>query len=289
MLRHSSAKETGCGNFELLDCGNGRRLERVGDSLFIRQAPQAEFAPALPELWDGCDYVFNKDSLWNSADSEALPDFEYGNLKMELRLSENGQIGIYPEQKVNWDWLISRIGSDEREHSILNGFAYTGASTLAAASAVRKGQVCHLDASKAAVNWARSNRERSSLPEESVRFIVDDISVFLEREIRRDKRYTGLILDPPAFGRAKGGKTWRLKRDLPRLMKLASGVMADDPSFLLLSCHDPEITKSDLAGYCASVLKVSSREIETLDLEIPAEKGNSLSNGIAARWYRTLK
>ena len=283
-----------CGNFELLDCGGGRRLERIGNETFVRQAPQAVFSPAASGLWEEADHLFDKDRGWSSSKAKdidespcILPDFEYGDIKMELRLSENGQIGIYPEQKENWDWLSSKIAADPREHRILNGFAYTGGSSLVCAAAAKKGLVCHLDASKSAVNWARSNRERAGLPEDSVRFIVDDISAFLEREIRRHNSYTGLILDPPAFGRAKGGKTWRLKRDLPDLMKLCSRVMDKDPSFLLLSCHAPEVSKEDLAGYCSSVLRVPAAEIETLDLVLSSEKGNSLPNGIAARWYRS--
>ncbi|MBF9014801.1 MULTISPECIES: class I SAM-dependent methyltransferase [unclassified Oceanispirochaeta] len=276
-------------NYEFLDCGSTRRLERIGDKIFIRQAPQADFKPLFPELWKTAHFSYDKDAspVWSgSSEGAPIPDFQYRTLKMEMRLSENGQIGIYPEQKDNWDWLYDHLSADRSPQRIFNGFAYTGASSLVCASAAAQAEVCHLDASKSAVNWARVNREKSGLPEDAVRFIVDDISVFLEREKRRGNSYSGMILDPPAFGRAKGGKTWILKRDLPKLMNLCKDVLDDDPRFFLLSCHDPEFSKQDLAGLTASVLGVGESDIETLDLTLPSEKGNPMPNGIAARWYK---
>ncbi|MDC7234072.1 MAG: class I SAM-dependent methyltransferase [Spirochaetales bacterium] len=277
-------------NFEFLDCGSGNRLERVGESHFIRQAPKAVFSPGSPGLWNKADYIYDKHSTprWRVKGSESLPDFQYRTLRMDLRLSENGQIGIYPEQKQNWDWLYDHLEKDNTRQRIFNGFAYTGASSLVCAAASPTSEVCHLDASKAAVNWARRNREKSGLSENSIRFIVDDISRFLEREIKRGKTYSGMILDPPAFGRAKNGKTWVLKRDLPDLMKLCRQVLDDAPRFFLLSCHDPEMTKDDLAHLCSEVLGIRQKEVETLDLVLESEAGNSLPNGIAARWYRAL-
>lgn len=276
-------------NYELLDCGAGKRLERIGDKTFIRQAPQVLSAWKLPSLWSEADYIYEKEKSpsWTlSEKGEALPDFVYKSLRMEMRLSENGQIGIYPEQKANWDWLYDHLSKDQRQQRILNGFAYTGASSLVCAAAASRAEICHLDASKSAVNWARINREKSGLAEGSLRFIVDDISLFLEREKRRGNKYSGMILDPPAFGRAKGGKTWVLKRDLPKLIDLCKDLMDESPGFFLLSCHDPEFTKKDLAELTAYTLAVDESEIETLDLTIPSDQGNALPNGIAARWYR---
>lgn len=275
-------------NYELLDCGGGRRLERVEKTLFIRQAPQAVQDALLPELWNGADLIHSrtgKSSWKGDMVEDKLPDFHYKSIRMEMRLSENGQIGVYPEQMNNWDWLDSHLREDKEPQRILNGFAYTGASSLVCAAATGQGEVCHLDASRAAVNWARVNRDKSGLPEDAVRFIVDDITVFMEREIRRGRRYSGIILDPPAFGRAKGGKTWVLKRDLPGLMSLCRELLDPRPRFFLLSCHDPEISRAELAALSASVLGCKSEDIETLDLIIPSEKGRSLPNGIAARWY----
>ena len=282
-------------NYEFLDCGNGQRLERVGEVVIERAAPQAQQAPGNPGLWDQASCSFRKESSWQfqTLEGEAgeivLPDFERGPLKMELRCSENGQIGIYPEQGVNWDWLYSNLSGVKGPLRIFNGFAYTGASSLVCAAALKENpqaEVCHLDSSRSAVNWARSNRERCGFAEDAVRFIVEDVNKFLEREIKRDKRYDGIILDPPAFGRAKGGRTWVLKRDLPQLMGLCRRVMTPDPRFFLLSCHDPALSREDLARMVADCTGCRIGEIETLDLVLESEKGEPLPNGIAARWFR---
>jgi 23S rRNA (cytosine1962-C5)-methyltransferase len=281
-------------NYEFLDCGHLKRLERVSGCTFLRQAPQADFPPSLKELWSSPDYEYRIESKgfsWNMTprEDEALPDFCSGSLVMEIRLSENGQIGVYPEQQNNWDWLGAFISETENPLRILNGFAYTGASTIVCAQALKgraDSEICHLDSSNSAVNWARTNRGKSGLPEDSIRFIVDDISRFLDREIRRGNRYDGLILDPPAFGRAKGGVTWILKRDLPSLMDRCRQVLVPEPSFFLLSCHDPEISKADLASALAGTIGRNRSEIETVDLILSSKNGNSLPNGIAARWSR---
>ena len=282
-------------NYEFLDCGNGRRLERVGDTIFERSAPQARNLPGIPSLWQNVQCSHRKETSWQfpepdgGEDNAGIPDFHRGPLKMELRLSENGQIGIYPEQCENWDWLYDNLGGRGEALRIFNGFAYTGASSLVCAAALKgnsSAEICHLDSSRSAVNWARSNREKCSLPEDSIRFIVEDVSKFLEREIKRGKLYDGMILDPPAFGRARGGRTWVLKRDLPRLMELCRKALKPDPLFFLLSCHDPALSREDLANLVSSCTGVDRSEVETLELILESQKGESLPNGIAARWFR---
>lgn len=285
-------------NYEFLDCGNGRRLEQVGGSILERSAPQAQNAPGAPSLWQKVDCSYRKETSWQCLNARAgqdvpgLPHFQRGPLKMELRCSENGQIGIYPEQGDNWDWLYKNLNGINTPLRIFNGFAYTGASSLICAAALKDNgdaQVCHLDSSRSAVNWARSNRESCGLSENAVRFIVEDVSKFLEREIRRGHRYDGIILDPPAFGRAKGGKTWVLKRDLPRLMELCSKALTPDPLFFLLSCHDPALSREDLARMVSACTGANAKGIETLNLVLDSSKGESLPNGIAARWFRRCK
>ena len=201
-------------NYEFLDCGNGRRLEQVGEIVLERSAPQAQKAPGTPSLWQNVGCSFRKETSWQSLNSNSddndlqLPYFQRGPLKMELRCSENGQIGIYPEQGENWDWLYENLNGRTEALRIFNAFAYTGASSLICAAALEgngDAEVCHLDSSRSAVNWARANRESCGLRDDAVRFIVEDVSKFLEREIKRGKLYDGIILDPPAFGRARGG------------------------------------------------------------------------------------
>ncbi len=285
-------------NYTFLDCGYGKRLEKIGDLILERPAPQAEWEPRLSaEKWQEARARYVRQGnqghwVFTTEDSETLSRdfyFKYGPVSMELRFSENGQIGIYPEQLPNWVWLKETIRDCGRELRILNGFAYTGGSTLFSSlggSEGKEADVCHVDASKSAVNWARQNRDISNLQDQTVRFVVEDILRFMEREIKRGRSYQGIILDPPAFGRAPGGRTWVLKKNLPELMDLSIRLLGNDPEFFLLSCHDPEITMEVLAAHIASLPGVSPGEVETLNLELPSTEGNSLPNGIAARWRR---
>lgn len=278
-------------NYCLLDCGGGERLEQLGSCIIRRPAPQADFKKALPGLWKKAELCFSRAGGWDSSSSGSIPDFKYGKMTMALECFAGGQIGLYPEQRVNWDWLGRGLsawgrGSGAGEPlGIFNGFAYTGASSLACALADADVEVCHLDAARGAVSRARINRERSGLPFGTIRFITEDIMTFLRREQRRGRRYGGMILDPPAFGRSKKGKTWVLKRDLPELLALCRQVLAKQPLFFLLSCHDPSLTKTDLGKALAGFSGIGEKDIETLDLILESEKGNSLSNGMAARWF----
>ena len=281
-------------NYEFLDCGKGRRLERFGSWIIDRPAPQADFAPKLPlQEWEKADARYirrDKTGDWEirpSGPDQEKFTYSRDGIIMELRFSENGQLGIYPEQQPNWDWIREQVCRADRPIRVLNGFAYTGGSTLfTALGDVNKTDVdvYHLDASKSAINWARRNRDLSNLQDRTIRFVVEDILRFMEREIKRERAYQGIILDPPAFGRAPGGKTWALKKDLFTLMDLSRKLFRENPRFFLISCHDPSVTKSMLADQMAKIDGINRERIELLDLVIPSEKGNALPNGIAARW-----
>ncbi len=286
-------------NYEFLDSGKGRRLERFGDVIVDRPAPQADFSPKLPKAdWDRADARFvrgEKESRWEfysrkgDISQETLFFYTQDEIRMELRFSSNGQIGIYPEQLDNWLWIKKQLIHSPAPLRVLNGFAYTGGSTLFSALGGKLGKgadVCHLDASRSAVNWARTNAAASSLGNQTIRFIVEDIIRFMEREIKRGKSYHGIILDPPAFGRAPGKKTWVLKRDLHTLMDLSRELFRGDPRFFLISCHDPEVSKAMLADQLGRMDGIDPDKIETKDLIIPSRNGNALTNGIAARWSR---
>ncbi|OQY30902.1 MAG: hypothetical protein B6241_15155 [Spirochaetaceae bacterium 4572_59] len=285
-------------NYEFLDCGNGRRLERFGEITVDRPAPQAEFPHKLSSThWEEADARFlreEKESRWEfmKTDRKEIEKefcFISGGIRMDLKFSENGQIGIYPEQKENWNWIKEQTGKAEKPLRVLNGFAYTGGSTLFASRGGINGQtvdVCHLDASKSAVNWARKNAAASGLQDQTIRYVVEDIIRFMERQVKRGNSYQGIVLDPPAFGRAPGKKTWVLKRDLHTLMDLCRELFREDPRFILISCHDPEISKEMLADQLSRFGMISPGKISIKDLVIPSKNGNSLPNGIAARWSR---
>lgn len=281
--------------YRLLDCGDQRRLEQFGPWIIDRPAPGALFPRALGEnLWKQAQARYvrgEKTSGWHfSRGLESAPSpypIELEGLRFQIRFSENGQLGIYPEQQKNWRWLQEMCAKLPESARILNGFAYTGGSTLAASLGGSRGagcEVCHLDSSKSSVNWARDNQALNGLKKQTIRFIVEDMLTFMNREIRRGRRYQGMILDPPAFGRAPGGKTWEIQRDLPELLEKSAELMDSEARFFLLSCHDREISAKDLGLMLKD--KMKEGPIETLDLSIPSEEGNDLPNGCAARWIR---
>jgi len=213
-----------------------------------------------------------------------LPYFKCNNLIFELRLSPNRQIGIFPEQLANWQWLKDVISKANRPLNILNGFAYTGASTLFAS--VKGTTITHIDASSSSVNWAKQNCHLSRLENNNIRWIVDDIIAFLTREVKRGSIYDGIILDPPAFGHGKKNATWKISSDLPKLMYLVDKLLSNDPEFMILSCHDKNFGHRELRNEIAKVQSLKNGRIETIDLTIKSETGNGLPAGKCARWKK---
>ena len=235
-------------DYELLDSGNGSKLERFGTQLIVRPEHSAVWKPAISI----------KD--WTSAHAEFLPGggeigghwkFRRSNLKtwqitykkinFKLVIENSRQIGVFPEQAVNWDWIQETIRLRcENQPSgtpirVLNLFGYTGIATLAAASA--GAEVTHVDASRKAVRWARENQSRSGLEERKIRWLVDDAFRFVQREIRRRSSYEGIILDPPVFGRGPKGDVWQLFEALPYLLRSGSRLFSEEPLFLLLTTY----------------------------------------------------
>ena len=204
------------------------------------------------------------------------------NITLQLRPSSNNQLGIFPEQLDNWRWMTKKIQEAKRPLKILNTFSYTGAATLMASAAAEDTEVCHLDGAKSAVSWARKNAELSGLEKNPIRWIVDDVLKFMEREVKRGKKYDGIILDPPAFGR--GAKSdWKIQRDLPLLLELVGKLLNDKPCFVIFSCHAIEFTAEDLAKMLEELPVFRGKKAEAVDLTISASKGNDLTSSICAR------
>jgi 23S rRNA (cytosine1962-C5)-methyltransferase len=205
-----------------------------------------------------------------------------GKITVELRVSGNGQIGIFPEQLTNWQWLIKKLEKIDRPVKILNTFAYTGVATLLMSAANEKVEVWHVDGAKSAVSWAKQNAKLSGLKERPIHWIVEDVMKFLEREVKRGHKYDGLVLDPPAFGRGEGS-VWKLERDLPKLMDLAEKILSDSPCFVILSCHAQNINSKDLLFLLQDLKQFGGQKGEVLDLVILSEKGHDLPAGSCAR------
>ena len=226
-------------DYELLDSGDGRKLERFGTIVLARPCSQAMWRPSLgPEVWAKADASFDREdgNTWHGR--ARLPkewQIETAGVRFKLGGTDFGHLGIFPEQRAQWAWL--------REHArgqVLNLFAYSGGSTMA--SALAGAEVCHLDASKGMVEWARANAALNGLDRHPIRWIVDDAHKFMRREIRRGRRYDGIILDPPSFGRGAGGEMYKIERDLKETLSLVRDLLSPNPAFVLFSSHTPGLS-----------------------------------------------
>ena len=283
---------TGRSAHELIDAGDGRRLERFGEVVVDRPAPMAEDAPRDPSAWSTVDLRFDRYLGWTSvSDDEPQPWIvEDGDLRFELRPTEAGQVGLFPEQAPNRAWirgaLTDAIGAagTEAAPGVLNLFAYTGAMTLAAAAGGAR--VAHVDGSRPAVAWARRNAELSGLADRPIRWLVDDAETFAAREIRRGRRYDALILDPPSYGHGPGGATWRLEDRLEGLLEACAELTGDDPAFVLLTAHTPGFGPDRLAHALATAFGRRPVEVDAGELGLNARSGAQLRLGAWARIIR---
>ena len=274
--------------YALLDCGNGRRLERFAGITLDRPAPQATAAQKSPaSVWQQADAVFRRPQKGSGAwDRRASCPEEWridvGNVSLQLRFSTNGQVGLFPEQATNWQWLTEVLQQAGRPVKVLNAFAYTGAATLSASAASEAVEVCHVDGARSAVSWARETAACSGLADRPIRWIVDDVLTFLAREKRRDRKYDAFVLDPPAFGRGARG-SWKLERDLPVLLERVKNLLSDSPCFILLSCHAANLTPKDLAAYLTRAIPGTQSLVEAVSLTLSAASGNVLPLGECVR------
>lgn len=274
--------------YQLLDSGRESKLERVGPYLLVRPSPQAVWSPDLPEKeWSNADAVYIRSSTgggnWDF--HKRLPEkweIEYRGLRFIIKPTGFGHLGIFPEHGDSWDWIEERIREVRRPVNVLNMFAYTGGASLAAARA--GGNICHLDASKGVVDWARENAALSGLSDRPIRWIVDDVAKFVQKEIRRDKKYDAIILDPPSFGRGAKGEVWKIEDDLLKLLNDCSQILSDNPLFILLSCHSPGFSPLVLQNLLAEMMKGRSGILSCGEMVIREETGRLLPSGAYARW-----
>lgn len=238
----------GSDDYELIDSGNGRKLERFGKYVLVRPCSQAMWKPSKPESeWMRADASFDREdgNRWHGRCN--LPrEWKIKTVGMTFRLggTDFGHLGIFPEQREQWRWIRSVCSSameKGRRLRVLNLFAYSGGSTLA--SALGGAEVCHLDASKGMVEWARDNARLNGLADHPIRWIVDDAHKFMKREIHRGRRYDAIILDPPTFGRGADGEMYKIERDLQQTMSFVAELLSESPSFVLFSSHTPGLSR----------------------------------------------
>lgn len=280
-------------DFELIDCSDGEKLERWGDYYLVRPDPQAIWStPRRNSLWHTRDAAYlRSDSGGGSWDKGSLPQnwkIRYGELTFNIKPMNFKHTGLFPEQACNWDWAMEKIRSAGREISVLNLFAYTGAATIACAKA--GASVCHVDAAKGMVGWAKENAISSGLADAPVRWIVDDCGKFVEREIRRGRRYDAIIMDPPSYGRGPGGELWKLEQNLWPFVSLCAAVLSGEPLFVLINSYTTGLSASVLTYITESVFtaKFGGRS-EARELGLPvSDSGLYLPCGAACRYERDL-
>ncbi|MEX0961983.1 MAG: class I SAM-dependent methyltransferase [Simkaniaceae bacterium] len=265
-------------NYELLDSGSFKKIERFGPYTLIRPSAQAVWQPEDPNQWKGCDASFSRENgnHW----SGPLPKQWQVNCSgffFKVSPTDFGHLGLFPEHQIHWRFVQKALEGQNAE--VLNLFAYTGGMTLAALSA--KASVTHLDASKPMVSWAKENAKLNQLEKAPVRWIVDDAIKFLRREIKRERTYDAIILDPPSFGRGSSNEVFKIEEDLPHLLDLCFQLLSKKPLFLLLTCHTPALSSTVLSNLLEQ--KAKGQKIESGETLLPSKAGFFLPAGHFAR------
>jgi 23S rRNA (cytosine1962-C5)-methyltransferase len=275
--RAVSRKDAFVEGYQLVDAGDGRRLEQFGDHVVDRPHPGALDHRRAPDRWREADLRYHRDRGWSGPGVQAARRgwvVHIEGLSFELRPTDAGQVGLFPEHAAMLPWLVDQ--ASKRASTVLNLFAYTGLVTLGLASA--GAAVAHVDAARPAVDWARRNATRNALADRPIRWLVDDVAAFVAREVRRGRRYDGVVLDPPTYGHGTSGKAWRLERDLPSLLDDIDRILVDN-GFLLLTAHTHAVDPFALGAFIG-------RAVEVGELAIDATSGALLHLGAFARLGR---
>lgn len=277
-------------DYEILDMANGEKLERWGNVILIRPDPQIIWKEkSNPSLWKKADAKYNRSNTgggsWNY--NKTLPkswQIMYKDLTFNIKPMSFKHTGIFPEQAVNWDWMIDKIENSNREIKVLNLFAYTGGATVACLKA--GASVCHVDSSKGMCEWAKENVISSDLKDKKVRFLVDDVIKFVNREIRRGNKYDAIIMDPPSYGRGANGEVWKFENDISDLIKLCINVLSEKPLFFLVNSYTTGISSKVLENLLKLNIPVKIKgKFSNGEIGLPMKNSNLvLPCGIFARW-----
>jgi len=278
-------------DYALLDSGNRQKLERVGNIVIARSEPRAWWKPHLPQAeWDKAVAVYAREEKgsWETKGESTggLPaDFtiSLGELKARVKFTANSKhIGFFPEQSGQWKWIEEKLKGKEKPR-VLNLFGYTGLASLAAAKA--GAEVTHVDASRAAIGWARENQELSGLSEAPIRWILDDAIAYLKREVKRGVKYDGIIMDPPDYGRGPKGEVWKAEREVPALLDLCRQVLSDQPLFMILNMYSTELSSISLANLLTDATQGLEGTVTPQEFALKEEgSGRLLPLSISATW-----
>ncbi|MBP3503228.1 MAG: class I SAM-dependent methyltransferase [Clostridia bacterium] len=275
-------------DYQILDMANGEKLEKWNNVILVRPDPQIIWKQkTFPEKWKNANAEYLRSNTgggqWKY--NKKMPEswqVKYKNLIFNIKPMGFKHTGLFPEQAVNWDWMINKIKNANREIKVLNLFAYTGGATVACLSA--GASVCHVDSSKGMVAWAKENVCSSGLQDRKVRYIVDDVVKFVNREIRRGNKYDAIIMDPPSYGRGTNGEVWKFEDNIYDLVELCSKVLTEKPLFFLINSYTTGISSAVLEN----ILKLnihSKGKFSNGEIGIPMQNSNLvLPCGIYGRW-----
>ena len=282
--------------YKIIDMADGKILEKWGDIVLSRTDPQIIWKDkSFPNKWKDVNATYNRSKTGGGAwkYNKKTPDkwqIHYKNLTFNIKTMGFKHTGLFPEQAVNWDWMIEKIKEEikkeKKEVKILNLFAYTGGATVACLSA--GASVCHVDSSKGMTTWAKENVISSGLKDKPVRFIVDDVVKFVNREIRRGNKYDGIIMDPPSYGRGAKGEVWQFEENIYDLVELCTNVLSKDPLFFLINSYTTGISNMVLKDILElTVAKKHKGKIEAGEIGLPMENSKLvLPCGIYGRWEK---
>ena len=278
-------------DFEVLDTGDGEKLERWGDVILRRPDPQTIWPKADPALWRQAQAWYHRSDKgggeWEFF--SRLPEkwvIAHEALRFYVRPTGFKHTGLFPEQAANWVWMAEKLRqSGRKDLRVLNLFGYTGGATLACAQA--GAHVTHVDAAKGMVQWAKENRELSQLPETSCRWIVEDALRFVQREIRRGNSYDGILMDPPSYGRGPTGEVWKLENELYGLIDTCAQVLSPEPLFFLVNSYTTGFQASVLSNIIEKcVVSRFGGQVDSQELCLPVSTGGVLPCGATGRWFR---
>lgn len=277
-------------DYEVLDCSGGEKLERWGQYLLIRPDPQVIWnTPKTLPGWKKCNAHYHRSKKgggeWEFFDLPSQWTIRYRELTFHLKPFSFKHTGLFPEQAANWDWFSGKIRSAGRPVKVLNLFAYTGGATLAAAAA--GASVTHVDASKGMVSWAKENAVSSGLKDAPIRWLVDDCTKFVEREIRRGNHYDAIIMDPPSYGRGPKGEIWKIEDCIHAFIKLCTKILSDDPLFFLVNSYTTGLAPAVLTYMLHTELRAFGGHAESQEITLPVtSSGLYLPCGASGRWEK---
>ena len=275
-------------DYEILDMANGEKLERWGNIILIRPDPQIIWSNKLkPEMWKKANAHYHR-SKTGGGEWEYIKNvpeswqIRYKDLTFNLKPMGFKHTGLFPEQAVNWDFMINKIRNAGREIKVLNLFAYTGGATVACSYA--GASVCHVDSSKGMTLCAKENVASSGLSERPIRFIIDDVIKFVQREIRRGNKYDAIVMDPPSYGRGANGEVWNIEESLYTLVELCTKVLSDKPLFFIINSYTTGLAPTILANILNLTIKKDGK-ISCGEIGLPMKDSKLiLPCGIYGRW-----